>query len=110
MFKDFELFSSQYTDFSDSGKKLSGTCFRCNTQNFKNRQLHTQLSRNRQRFRGCRKNKKCSIFYELFEYQQKLATFSHWTGPLKLSSSSTTFSFCIVEKFFLKISVKISTV
>ena len=25
MFKDFELFSSQYTDFIDSGKKLSGT-------------------------------------------------------------------------------------
>jgi hypothetical protein len=33
-----ELFSSQYTDFIDSGKKLSGTCFRRNTQisNFAN--------------------------------------------------------------------------
>ena len=69
MFKDFELFSSQYTE------KLSGTCFRCNTQNFKNRQLHTHLSRKRQRFEIYRKNKKCSIFYELSEYQQKWATF-----------------------------------
>ena len=70
MLKDFELFSSQYTNFIDSGEKLSGTCFRCNTQNFKNRQLHTQLSRKLQRFRTCRKNQKCSIFYELYVYQQ----------------------------------------
>ena len=37
-------------------------------QNFK-------LSRKRQRFRIYRKNKKCSIFYELFEYQQKWQLF-----------------------------------
>ena len=78
MFKDFELFSSQYTEFIDSGKNYchdSSTSFRCNTQNFKNHQLQTQLSRKRQRFRKYRKNKKCSIFYELSEYQPKMATF-----------------------------------
>jgi hypothetical protein len=39
-------------------------------------QFQTQLSRKRQRFRIYRKNKKCSIFHELSEYQQKWATFS----------------------------------
>ena len=33
------------------------------------------LSRKLQRFRTCHKNKKCSIFYELFEYQQKRQLF-----------------------------------
>src|SRR3954463_11071993 len=37
--------------------------------------FQTQLSRKLQRFRTCRKNKKCSIFHELSEYQQKWATF-----------------------------------
>ena len=45
-----------------------------------------QLSRKLQRFRTCRQNKKCSIFHQLSEYQQKLATFSHWTDPLTLFS------------------------
>src|SRR6185312_8564518 len=31
--------------------------------------FQTQLSRKLQRFRACRKNKKCSIFHELSEYQ-----------------------------------------
>ena len=35
--------------------------------------FQTQLSRKLQRFRRCRKNKKCSIFHQLFEYQQKVA-------------------------------------
>ena len=35
-----------------------------------NSKFQTQLSRKLQRFRTCRKNKKCSIFHELFEYQQ----------------------------------------
>ena len=74
MFKDFKLFSSQYTEFIDSGKTFS-TCFRYNTQNFKSHQLHTQLSKKLYRFRGYRKNKKCSIFHVLSEYQQKMATF-----------------------------------
>src|SRR3569833_3358056 len=30
--------------------------------------FQTQLSRKRQRFRTCRKNKKCSIFHDLSEY------------------------------------------
>src|SRR3954463_13080570 len=37
--------------------------------------FQTQLSRKLQRFRTCRKNKKCSIFHEISEYQQKWATF-----------------------------------
>jgi hypothetical protein len=59
------------------------TCFRCNTQNFKNRQLRTQLSRKRQRFRIYRKNKTYSICYELSEYQQKWQLFPDRIGPLK---------------------------
>jgi hypothetical protein len=39
---------------------------------FKNRQLQMQLSRKLQRFRIYRKNKKCSIFHGLSEYQQKM--------------------------------------
>src|SRR3569623_1945717 len=31
-------------------------------------QIQTQLSRKLQRFRTCRKNKKCSIFHDLSEY------------------------------------------
>jgi hypothetical protein len=78
MFNDFELFSSQYTDFIDSGKEFTDT-----TQvqvfvvinEFQNRQLQMQLSQKLQRFRIYRKNKKCSIFHELPEYVQKWATF-----------------------------------
>src|SRR3569623_1033996 len=33
-----------------------------------NSKLQTQLSRKLQRFRTCRKNKKCSIFHDLSEY------------------------------------------
>src|SRR3569623_731401 len=33
-----------------------------------NSNLQTQLSRKLQRFRTCRKNKKCSIFHDLSEY------------------------------------------
>ena len=50
-----------------------------------NSKFQTQLSRKLQRFRTCRKNKKCSIFHELFEYQQKLATFF----PLNWSFNSS---------------------
>ena len=35
-----------------------------------NSKFQTQLSRKLQRFRGCRKNKECSIFHELSEYQK----------------------------------------
>ena len=38
-------------------------------------QIQTQLSRKLQRFRTCRKNKKCSILHELSEYQQKMGNF-----------------------------------
>ena len=40
-----------------------------------NSKFQTQLSRKLQRFRTCRKNKKCSIFHELSEYAQEMATF-----------------------------------
>src|SRR3569623_3418944 len=49
---------------------------------YANSKIQTQFSRKLQRFRGCRKNKKCSIFHELSEYQQKWQLFSHWSGPL----------------------------
>ena len=35
---------------------------------YTNSKFQTQFSRKLQRFRGCRKNKKCSIFHELSEY------------------------------------------
>src|SRR3954465_13940664 len=38
--------------------------------------FQTQLSRKLQRFRTCRKNKKCSIFHELSEYRQNWQLFS----------------------------------
>jgi hypothetical protein len=41
----------------------------------KHEQFQTQLSRKLQRFRTCTKNKKCSIFHELSEYQQKMTNF-----------------------------------
>src|ERR1700749_4730903 len=47
-----------------------------------NSKFQTQLSRKLQRFRACRKNKKCSIFHDFYEYQQKMANFFHWTGLL----------------------------
>ena len=42
----------------------------------KHEQFQTQLSRKLQRFRTCRKNKKCPIFHELSEYQQNGNFFS----------------------------------
>src|SRR3569623_458669 len=52
-----------------------------------NMNFQTQLSRKLQRFRTCRKNKKCSIFHELSEYQQKGQLFSwsfhFWMKVLK---------------------------
>src|ERR1700752_2045143 len=42
---------------------------------YTNSKFQTQLSRKLQRFRACRKNKKCSIFHELSEYQQKFGNF-----------------------------------
>ena len=51
--------------------------------------IQTQL----QRFRGCRKNKKCSIFHKLSEYQQKSGNiFSHWTGPFNIKKKGKIFS------------------
>ena len=68
-------------------KKFKKVCVlqRKHEPNFK---FQTQLSRKLQRFRTCRKNKKCSIFHELSEYQQKWQLFSHSTGPLILSHAS----------------------
>src|SRR3569833_2661353 len=54
-----------------SAKKFKKVCI----LQRKHEQFQTQFSRKLQRFRGCRKNKKCSIFHELSEYQQKVTTF-----------------------------------
>jgi hypothetical protein len=48
-----------------------------------NSKFQTQLPRKLQQFRTCRKNKKCSICHDLFDY----IIFFHmvitdWTGPL----------------------------
>src|SRR5207249_1542175 len=45
-------------------------------------QFQTQLSRKLQRFRTCRKNKKCSIFHDLSEYIIFHMIVNYWTGPL----------------------------
>ena len=45
-------------------------------------QTQTQLSRKLQRFRTCRKNKKCSIFHDLSEYIIFHMIVTYWTGPL----------------------------
>src|SRR3954463_1200406 len=45
--------------------------------------FQTQLSRKLQRFRTCRKNKKCSIFHDLSEYIIFSYGCKFWTGPLK---------------------------
>ena len=44
--------------------------------------FQTQLSRKLQRFRTCRKNKKCSIFHDLSEYIIFHMVVNYWTGPL----------------------------
>src|SRR6185437_1373680 len=46
-----------------------------NENMYTNSKFQTHFSRKLQRFRRCRKNKKCSIFHELSEYQQKLGNF-----------------------------------
>jgi hypothetical protein len=83
MFKEFELFSSQYTDLIDSGKKLSGTCFRCKTQiwNFANstRDYLKTVSDS-----GHAVKIKCSIFHELYEYVKNWQLFSDRIRPLTL--------------------------
>ena len=55
-------------------------------------QFQTQLSRKLQRFRTCRKNKKCSIFHELSEY----IIFSY---GCKLLDWSFKYKFC--SQFFI---------
>src|SRR6201991_1821317 len=47
-----------------------------------NSKFQTQLSRKLQRFRTCRKNKKCSIFHDLSEYIIFHMIVTYWTGPL----------------------------
>src|SRR4051812_13094423 len=48
-----------------------------------NSKFQTQLSRKLQRFRTCRKNKKCSIFHDFSEYIIFHMIVTYWTGPLK---------------------------
>ena len=50
--------------------------------NEKHEQFQTQLSRKLQRFRTCRKNKKCSIFHDLSVYIIFHMVVTDWTGPL----------------------------
>src|SRR6185312_14567341 len=50
-------------------------------------QIQTQLSRQLQRFRTCRKNKKCSIFHDLSEYIIYHMVVTYWTGPLNMKES-----------------------
>ena len=47
-----------------------------------NSKFQTQLSRKLQRFRTCRKNKKCSIFHDLSEYIIFHMIVTYWTGLL----------------------------
>src|SRR6185437_8438365 len=60
-----------------------------NENMYTNSKFPTQLSRKLQRYRTCRKNNKCSIFHELPESQQKMATFF----PLVLYLSDRTIDF-----------------
>jgi hypothetical protein len=50
---------------------------------YTNSKFLTQLPLKLQQFRTCCKNKKCSIFHELSEYQQKWQLFPRWTGPVR---------------------------
>jgi hypothetical protein len=52
-----------------------------------NSKFQRQLSRKLQQFRRCRKNKKCSIFHKLSEYQQKVTTFFQLDLSLKISQA-----------------------
>src|SRR6185437_11460323 len=61
--------------FHDFFAKNSNKFVYYNENMYTNSKFQTQFSRKLQRFRGCRKNKKCSIFHELSEYQKKVATF-----------------------------------
>src|SRR3569623_550112 len=52
----------------DSSAKNSKKFVYYNEELVTNSKFQTQLSRQLQRFRTCRKNKKCSIFHDLFVY------------------------------------------
>ncbi len=63
-----------------------------------NSKFQTQFSRKLQRFRGCRKNKKCSIFHELSEYVQINASLNLIQG--KIGFEAKIVIFCIRECFY----------
>ena len=69
MFKDFELFSSQYTEFIDPEKTTIGTCFRCNKQNFKSPTSYAIIVENDNDSEFTVKTKNAPFFNELIEYQ-----------------------------------------
>ena len=73
MFKDLELFSSQYTDFIDSGKNYQVHVFVV-IHKISNRQLHTQLSQKIQRFRIYIKTKNAPFFMNFPNIFKKMAT------------------------------------
>src|SRR6185437_4779145 len=58
---------------------------------YTNSKFQTQLYRKLQRFRTCRKNKKCSIFHDLSEY----IIFSYGCKLLNIDQ-------CLVASYFLK--------
>src|SRR3954470_19040731 len=63
---------------------------------YTNSKFQTQLSQKLQRFRTCRKNKKCSIFHDLSEYQQKWQLFPplDWSFKSRLDCNSHDLYFC----------------
>ena len=67
-----------------------------------NSKFQMPLSQKLQRFRTCRKNKKCSIFHDLSEYIIFHIVVNYWTGPLiKSSFSPTTNEFPTMEDYKL---------
>src|SRR3569623_1567326 len=64
-----------------------------------NSKSQTQLSRKLQRFRTCRKNKKCYIFHDLSEYIIFLKNVTNWTVPLIMSIlEQQIFSLSIIKE------------
>src|SRR5690349_2421937 len=61
---------------------------------YTNSKFQTQLSRKLQRFRTCRKNKKCSIFHDLSKYIIFHMVVTDQTGPLKKKRSSFELILC----------------
>src|SRR3569623_1054871 len=86
--------------FHDFSAKNSKKFVYYNEELVTNSKIQTQLSRKLQRFRICRKNKKCSIFHDLFEYIIFHMIVTYWTGPFKFFNLCI-FSLCRFLKKFV---------